>query len=110
MMDLMYFGYTYEEGSREYEIEFKEEFKEEFKNVELRNAYDEIKGYRQEVHLKDSQSDEYHTWLIGKGWFEMSMNMQLMMMDKDQADEFKRIFELTKIKYPEAFKKETKEN
>jgi len=105
MMDLMYFGYDYEDDSRQFEIDFKKEIKEKFDNVELRNAYDSIKGYRQEVYLNKDQKDNYQTWLIGKGWFEMSLNMQLMMMNKDLKDEFKRIFELTKIEYPEAFKK-----
>jgi hypothetical protein len=103
IMDLMYFGC--EDDSRQLEIDFKKEIKEKFDNVELRNAYDNIKGHRQEVYLDEEQKDDYYTWLIGKGWFRMSLNMQLMMIDKANHDEFKRIFELTKKQYLEAFKK-----
>lgn len=103
-MDLMYFGYDYEDDSRGLEIDFKKEVKEKFDSVELKNAYDQIKGYRQEVYLPTELKEEYSIWLIANGWFQMSMNLQLTMMSK--KDEFKRLVDLTKIKYPEAFKKE----
>ena len=104
IMDLMYFGYDYEEDSRGLEIEFKKEIKEKFDSVELKNAYDQIKGYRQEVYLPTQLKEDYYLWLIANGWFEMSMNLQLTMMGK--KEEFKRLIDLTKIKYPESFKKE----
>ena len=106
MMDIMYFGYEWDEDSREIEIEFIPEIKKKFKDVELRDAFDSIKGYRQEVHLPDEMKDDYYCWLMGNGWFELSITMQIMMMDKKEEKEFKRLFELTKIQYPEAFKKE----
>lgn len=105
MMDLMYFGDSFESDSYKLECEFKDEVKDKFNNVELRNAYDDIKGYRQEVHLPEEQKDSYLTWLIGKGWLEMSLTMQLLMMDKEEKAEFERIWKLAKQNYPEAFKK-----
>ena len=103
-MDLMYFGYDYEDDSRGLEIDFKKEVKEKFDSVELKDAYDQIKGYRQEVYLPTELKEEYNIWLIANGWFKMSMNLQLTMMG--EKEEFRRLIDLTKIKYPEAFKKE----
>jgi len=103
-MDLMYFGYDYEDDSRVLEIDFKKEVKEKFGSVELKNAYDQIKGYRQEVYLPIELKENYYMWLIAEGWFQMSMNLQLTM--QGNTEEFKRLIELTKIKHPEAFKKE----
>jgi len=100
MDDLMYFGYTYDEDNRGFEIEFKKDIAEKFPTVVLEDAYDDIKGYRQSVHF----GDEYYCWLIANGWLEMSLNLQLMMMSEDQKEEFERIFELTRENYPEAFK------
>ena len=102
-MDLMYFGYEYESDSRGFEIEFKKEIKKKFKDVELKDAYDSIKGYRQEVYISKELEEDYYLWLMVNGWFEMSLNLQLMMMGK--KDEFKRLIELAKSKYPESFKK-----
>ena len=106
MTDLMYFGYEWEDESPKLQAEFIPAIKEKFEDVKLSDAYDSIKGYRQEVCLPDEREDDYLCWIIGNGWFEMSITMQIMMMDKKQKDEFKRIFELTKIQYPESFKKE----
>jgi len=104
MMDLLYFGYDYELTSANHERDFKEEITHSFPEVEMKNAYDQIKGYRQEVYLPEEKRDDYYCWLIGKGWFEMSMSLQLMRLDKDKREDFKRLFDLTKQKYPEAFK------
>jgi hypothetical protein len=106
MMDLMYFGYDHENDSAKFEKEFKGSIVKVFPDVKLVNAYDDIKGYRQEVHLPDEQKDNYLSWLIGDGWLEMSFTMQIMMMDKEQKEEFKRIFALAKKQYPQAFKPE----
>ena len=59
MMDLMYFGYTWEDDSAKFEKVFKELISTIFLDVKLVNAYDEIKGYRQEVHLPEDKKDEY---------------------------------------------------
>lgn len=104
MTDLMYFGYEYD--APKLQAEFINEIKEKFDNVVLKDAYDSIKGYRQEVHLPKEQEDDYLIWLIAKGWLEMSFAMQLLMMDKDRKEEFDRIWKLAKKRHPEAFKKE----
>jgi hypothetical protein len=106
MMDLMYFGYDFEHDSCQLQGDFIREVKDKFPDVVLNDAYDSIKGYRQDVRLDKSREDEYYTFLIGKGWFEMSLTMQLVMMTNDRHDDFIRWFELAKEQYPKAFKPE----
>ena len=62
--DLMYFGYGWDSDSKKNETDFIAEIKAKFPNVELKNAYDSIKGYRQEVYLEEAESDNYWAWLI----------------------------------------------
>jgi hypothetical protein len=109
MMDLMYFGYFYSDDAaqnRQNKLDFNKEVTEKFPNVELRNADDEIKGYRYEVWLSDETKDDYLSWLIGAGWLELSLTMQLLMIDKEQKAEFERIWALAKSQYPKSFKPE----
>jgi hypothetical protein len=108
MMDLMYFGYSFGEDAPEAkknQADFIKEVKEKFPNVELRDAYDEIKGYRQEVHLDDSETENYNAFLLGKGWFEMSLTLQIDMMSGEKKDDIMRWIDLAKVQYPESFKK-----
>ena len=110
-MDLLYFGYDFPgEESLKYENDFKKEIQERFPNVELNDAYDSIKGYRQEVYLEKENQDNYYSWLIGKGWMNMSMTMQLIMMsahnEPEQKEKFESAIALAKKQYPEAFKPE----
>ena len=105
-MDLMYFGGDYINESAKLEKEFKDSIVKTFPDVKLVNAYNDIKGFRQEVYLLEEQEDNYLSWLIGDGWFEMSFTMQIMMMDKEQRAKFERIFALAKKQYPQAFKSE----
>lgn len=106
--DLLYFGYEYENDSKKFQSDFMDELKQKFETVEFRNAYDSIKGYRQEVYLNEKDKEHYFVWLIGKGWFDFSMTMQLLMMspEQDQKAKFKIYFSLAKQRYPEAFKPE----
>lgn len=103
-MDLLYFGYEYSEGAKTNEEEFVKEIKEKFPIVRLENAYDSIKGYRQEVYLPKIEEDNYRSWLIGMIWYEMSLTMQLMMMDENQKEKFEKFILLAKIQYPSSFK------
>lgn len=105
IMDLIYFGYN--DNSVNFEKEFIEEVKIIFPNVILKDAYNSIKGYRQEVHLDKSDEDNYYSFLIGKGWLEMSLTLQIAMMDKNEHEKFKAWFNIAKKQYPEAFKPET---
>lgn len=102
--DLLYFGYEYDDESAKLEKDFIKEIQTVFLNVELRDVYDSIKGYRQEVYLYETQNDEYYAWLLSSGWFEMSLNMQLIMLDPSQKETFDKYLNLAKEQYPEAFK------
>jgi len=103
--DLMYFGYEYDTDSKKNETDFIAEIKAKFPNVELKNAYDSIKGYRQEVYLEETKSDNYWAWLIAYGWLELSLKGQLMLMDKGQSDKLSKYIDLAQIQYPQNFKK-----
>jgi hypothetical protein len=110
--DLLYFGYDFDEKesaeNRQFQADFKSEITVKFPIVKLKNAYDEIKGFRQEVYLEESEKDSYFAWLIGAGWFEFSFHMQIIMMsgEPEHKSEFYKYYELAKQQYPKAFKPE----
>ena len=110
MMDLMYFGYTWEPESIGIQKEFIESITKVFPEVELQNAFDHIKGYRQSVYLPQEQADNYYSWLIGEGWFEMSLHLRILFLDKNKKHEFDRLVNLAKSQYPESFNKECKDD
>lgn len=97
--DLVYFGR--EKGNMD---RYCREVKEAFPNVKLNDTYDTIKGYRQEVFLLETQSDDYFAWLIAYGWGESSLNLMLIATSEDNMDEVKRYVELAKQQYPHKFK------
>lgn len=103
MMDIMYFGYYYEDDSSKLKKEFKEEILLVFPDVELKNADDDIKGYRYEVHLTDEHSNDYYAWAFAHGWGGSSLTLQLYMMDKEEREKMDGILALTKQKYPDCF-------
>jgi len=108
-MDLCYFGYDFDKESSENEKQFIAEIKERFPNVVLRDAFDGIKGYRQEVYLDKAENDNYYAWLFGKQWYEASLICQLMLMSQkepEQKEKFAKYFALAKVQYPEEFKPE----
>jgi hypothetical protein len=102
--DLIYFGYEWDADSKKNETDFITEIKDKFPNVKLKDAYDSIKGYRQEVYLEKKESDNYWSWLIAYGWLEFSLTGQLMLMDKSQSDKLKSYISLAKSQYPQNFK------
>jgi hypothetical protein len=102
--DLVYFGYAFDGDSQKNETDFIAEIKERFPTVELKNAYDSIKGYRQEVYLEETESDNYWAWLIAFGWFEFSLIGQLMLMDKEKYAKVHTYIDLAKSQYPQNFK------
>jgi dsDNA-binding SOS-regulon protein len=102
--DLIYFGYDSEPESKMYETDFIKEIKEKFPNVELKDAYDSIKGYRREVYLDKPESDNYWAWLIAFGWLEFSLKGQLMLMDEEQKEKLLNYINLAKSQYPNNFK------
>jgi hypothetical protein len=102
--DLLYFGYEYENDSKKFQSEFMQEAKEKFETIEFRNAYDSIKGYRQEVYLEDSNRENFFAWVIAHGWIDMSLTMQLVMMQPEEKPTFMKYFDLAKQQYPHCFK------
>ena len=104
-MDLVYFGYAYEGDSQNLEKEFIDEIKSKFPECELKNAYDEIKGYRREISLPDELKDDYYTWIFAFGWAECSLSASLMMMG-DNVDSARKYIDMAKSQYPEKFKSE----
>jgi len=106
--DLLYFGYEWEADSKKNETVFIAEIKERFPNAELKNAFDGIKGYRQEVYLDETESDNYWAWLIAFGWLEFSLPGQLMLFDRSQKDRLHKYINIAKSQYPQNFKQEVK--
>ena len=100
-MDLVYFGYDYENDSKELERKFMEEVGSIFPECILNDAYDEIKGVIIPMELKE----DYYTWIFAFGWVRCSLNATLMGMS--EIDEFKKYIQKAKIKYPENFKLDT---
>lgn len=104
MYDLMYFGYEHKPDAIKHEKEFIEEVTVAFPDVHLKDAFDSIKGYRQEVVLPREKQDDFRAWLLASGWYNMSLLMQTLMLDN--VKEIKRLIEIVKEKYPEAIKKD----
>jgi len=104
--DLLYFGYHWEPESKKLQSDFIDAIKQKFEHVKLENAFDDIKGYRQVVHLDKESKDNFFAWLIGDGWIDCSMSLQLLMMSKEDKDTFMKYFNLAKEQYPDSFKKE----
>lgn len=111
--DLLYFGYDWSDDcdeNEQLEIEFKNQITEQFPNVKLVDAYDNIKGYRQEVYLEPSDSDNYFSWLFGKQWYEKSFTIQLFLISEETEEARRFLYKylkLAKEQYPEAFKPES---
>ena len=99
-MELMYFGYD----GKELENKFILSIKKAFPNVSLQDAYDEIKGYRQEVAVPEGQYENLKLWLLANGWFVCSFTLQTMKMDDNQQNELKALIEKAIEKYPDKFK------
>lgn len=106
--DLVYFGYDhYGDEAKEsigYQREFMNDLKEMFPEVEFKDAYDQIKGFRQEVILPEEKKEDYYSWLIAFGWLEFSLSMQLFSMDPDKKEEFISLINKAKMEYPQNFK------
>lgn len=101
-VDLVYFGYEWEDDSRKLEKEFIEEVRKVFPIAKLENAYDDIKGYRRSVFIEEEKEDDYLTYIFAHGWYGCSMTLQLMgYNDKDKLD---KLFERVKREYPECIK------
>lgn len=101
--DLIYFGD--DPDSEKMQQQFMEEIKSDFPSVKLVDAYDSIKGYRQEVIFDDETTDDdLYMWLIANGWFKLSLSLQVIFMDNTLKAERATLIAKTRDKYPEAFK------
>jgi hypothetical protein len=113
-MDLVYFGYDdySDEGKKNLkeQSDFMEKLKERFPNVQFRDAYDDIKGFRQEVFLEEKDNDNYYAWLFGKQFYNLSLTSQLLVMgashQPEQREKINHYFALAKKQYSEEFKPE----
>lgn len=113
-MDLLYFGYYGDAGSGQDQADFMKQIKEKFPNTEFKDAFDDIKGFRQEVFMEKENEDNYYAWLIGNDWFGCSFLMQLIMLsysrDSKSKERFDKYFVLAKEQYPQSFKPEALTN
>lgn len=102
--DIIYFGYDYLEESKILQKKFIHEIKEKFSDIKIYDAYDSIKGYRQQVVLDRNQKDDYWSWMLAHGWLTCSLGGQLMLMDDKLKDDFYRLLNLARQQYPQLFK------
>lgn len=109
-IDLVYFGYdNYGEesiNSRKNQTEFMETLKERFPDAEFKDAYDEIKGFRQEVFMPEDLKESYYSWIFAFGWYEFSLTTCIMTMSPEKKEEVKKYIGLAKKEYPQNFKSE----
>lgn len=105
--DVVYFGYDWspEAGkNRQDEKEFIAEINLKFPEVKLVDAYDNIKGFRQEVHLPETKKDEYYIWIIATGRFGCSLTLIMIAMMPDKTQQVHSYLAQAKEQYPENFK------
>ena len=102
-VDLVYFGYEWDNDSLRLEKEFIEQVSKAFPTAKLENAYDDIKGYRRSVFIEEEKEDDYLTFIFAHGWYECSM--ALLLMGYNQKEKLGELFERVKIEYPECIKK-----
>lgn len=101
-VDLVYFGYAWDNDSRRLEREFIEDVSKAFPNAKLEDAYDGIKGCRRSVFIEEEKEDDYLTFIFAHGWYECSMALQLM--GYNQREKLHELFERVKREYPECIK------
>ena len=106
MIDVVYFGKSYEEGNPQLlEQQFKAAVQKEVKNIQLTDAYDDIKGYRLSVNVEESEIENYYAFIIGNGWIDCSLTVSLMFLQNKEA-KIKKLIEIAKVKYPQNFKQD----
>lgn len=101
-VDLVYFGYEWEDGSHGLEKEFIEQVSKAFPTAKLKNAYDDIKGYRRSVFIEEEKEDDYLTYIFAHGWYGCSLTLQLMFCN--EQEKFYKLYERVKREYPECIK------
>lgn len=101
-VDLVYFGYEWDNDSARLEKEFIKEVGTAFPTAKLEIAYDSIKGYRRSVFIEEEKKDDYLTFIFAHGWYGCSMTLRLMGIN--QKEKLEELFERVKREYPECFK------
>ena len=105
--DLLYFGYDFSDESisnEKAQNDFMNDLKETFLHVEFKDAYDSVKGFRQEIFLNEEDKDAYFAWVIAHGWFEYSFTLTLDSMEKEKYEKLESYINLAKTLYPNNFK------
>ena len=100
-VDLVYFGYEWEDDSRKLEKEFIEEVSTAFPDAKLEDAYDGIKGYRRSVFIEEEKEEDYLVFIIAHGWYNCSMTLRFMNMNN--SEKVNRLIDRAKQEYPECF-------
>lgn len=108
VVDVIYCGNPWEEGSIN-SFEFQKQVLETFPNAIFREEQTPYRGTQVLVTLNDVEEHEYYAWIIAYGWFEISLNFRLIMMDKAQRELFDKSLALAQEKYPQFFKEKDKE-
>ena len=99
-VDLVYFGYKWDDHSHEFEKEFIEEVSAAFPDAELKDAYDEIKGYRRSVFIDEEKEEDYLVFILAHGWYNFSMALRIM----DYSEKFDKLIARVKQEYPDCLK------
>lgn len=84
-MDLIYFGEDY--ALRDV---FKEKFVEAFPENKIEDAEDDIRGVRLLISYEPATKEEIMKWLIERGWERLSLNFNLMILDKEGCRKLKK--------------------
>ncbi len=104
MNDLIYLGNDWEKDY-DLKVKFLSDIQKKFPEVVLENADDDIKGFRESITLQDNHKEDYLSWLVGSGWYNNSLQFQLILLDPDRKLELKTSVDLAKRQYPDVFKK-----
>ena len=104
LTDIMIFGYPDDKEAPILQEDFIEEITKKFPDVELRDTYDNIKGYRQEIHFNNNENDNYFAFLFGMHWQSFSLTLNLSILS--EKSDVKKWIDLAKKQYSEKFKNE----
>jgi hypothetical protein len=84
--------------------EYKDELKKLFPTAKIEDASDEIHDNRISIEL-EIEEKEYWKKITLNGFIEMSLNLQMVIRDKDKCKIFEEEFQKWRETNPECFKK-----
>jgi hypothetical protein len=82
--DILYFGYDWDEKAQENcekEKAFLAKSAVAFPAIVCYDAYDSVKGYRQEVALPISEKHNFIMWLMEHNFLLCSFNYQMLLLE-----------------------------